>query len=116
MALFEHLQGFGSHGLHIHFSQESLKLYTQDASASVEHSLELQGSQDKWHCCTTAVIPSLEQHCGATATSTLPGNLGESSKTESTGCEQRIFEVKHLVLMCLGPHCMHFTWCYTGEP
>lgn len=44
MALLEHLQGLGTHELHICLSQESLQLYTQDASAFVKHSLELQGA------------------------------------------------------------------------
>lgn len=116
MALFEHLQDFGSHGLHICLSQESLNLYIQDASASVKHSLELQGSQDKRHSCTAAVVPPLEQAYRATATSPQLRNVGESLKTVSTSCEERIGEVKHLVLRSLGPHCVDFRWCYTGEP
>lgn len=61
MALREHLQDYGSHELHNCPSQESLKVYTQDASASMKHSLELQGSQEKWHSCIEAAVPPLER-------------------------------------------------------
>lgn len=42
-------------------SLRSLWNYIPKMQVLLWSSLELQGSQDKWHCCTTAVVPPLQQ-------------------------------------------------------